>query len=78
MGQIREFFLKLVSFYLAQIHILQRQIIFRKYFKGKRAEANVRPAESEVIRFKSGQTNKKSKEYNSFRNSRKTEEEVVF
>lgn len=40
-------------------HILQRQIVFRKHFKGKRAEATVKPRKSEVIQLKRDQINRK-------------------
>lgn len=39
-------------------HILQTDV-FRKYFRDKRAEANVKPMKSEVIQFKRDQTNRK-------------------
>lgn len=39
-------------------HILQTDV-FRKYFREKRAEANVKPMKSEVIQFKRDQTNRK-------------------
>jgi hypothetical protein len=41
------------------LHTLQRHIVFKNYFKGKRAEANVKPIKSEIIQFKRDQTNKK-------------------
>lgn len=40
-------------------HTFCRDIIFRKYFKEKRAEASVKPMKSEVIQFKRDQTDRK-------------------